>query len=71
MPLLDLLTVDGDVDPTVRADDGVEAADSVKAGALLAEVAVGLRAVVPGWRGVGTDDDLVTVVEEAVLSALP
>jgi lipoate-protein ligase A len=71
-PLLDLLTLDLlnlDLDPSLRTAATINA-DNV-AGTQLADVAVGLRGVVPGWRQVGTDDDLVTVVEEAVLAALP
>jgi lipoate-protein ligase A len=69
LPLLDLLTVG--VDATVRSADDRGHPDTGLTGALLADVAVGLRGVVPGWQGLGSDDDLVTVVEEAVLSALP
>jgi hypothetical protein len=59
--LIDLLTVD--VDAATADDDVVDTP--------LTDVAVGLRAVVPGWHGQGTDDDLVSAVEEAILSVLP
>lgn len=61
LPLIDLLTVD--VDAATADDDVVDTP--------LTDVAVGLRAVVPGWHGQGTDDDLVSAVEEAILSVLP
>ena len=69
LPLLDLLTVD--VGATVHAADDSVTDDGVVVGPLLADVAVGLRTVVPGWQEQGIDHDLVTVVEEAVRSALP
>jgi lipoate-protein ligase A len=69
LPLLDLLTLD--LEPTLRPDADTDADADKVAGTMLADVAVGLRGVLSGWRGAGTDDELVTVVEEAVLAALP
>jgi len=69
-PLIDLLTVELDTVAPVVHEDGA-AADGEGDELPLTAIAVGLRAVVPGWQGQGTDDDLVSVVEEALLSALP